>query len=71
MVNPDPFAFRQDTIGLGVIFHPVDVFLLLVGSIRFPFIQLSAGNTLIDPLLLTGLALVDHRRLSLDIYGPA
>jgi hypothetical protein len=35
VVNPDPFALRQDTIGLGVIFHPVDVFLLLVQSIRF------------------------------------
>lgn len=32
------FLVRHHTIGLGVIFHPVDVFLLLVQSIRFPLV---------------------------------
>jgi hypothetical protein len=70
-INPGPFALRHHTIGLCLIFHLIDVFLLFAQSIGLTLIQLAAGNPLINPLLLTGLALVDHRRLSLGIYSPA
>ena len=65
-INPGPFAFRHDPIGLRLIFHLIDMFLLLVQAIRFPLVQLTAGNPLIDPLFLIGLPLVNDWGFSLS-----
>jgi len=70
-INPGLFALRHDTIGLCLVFHLIDVFLLLVQSIGFTLIQLAAGNPLINPLCLIGLTLVNHRRFGLGIGHPA
>ncbi len=40
-INPGPFALRHDTIGLCLIFHLIDVFLLPVQSIGLTLIQFN------------------------------
>jgi len=58
--NPGPLLFRHDAIGLCPILHLVDVFLLLVQPVCFSLVRLPTRNSLIDPLFLIRLALIDH-----------
>ena len=57
--------FGHDAIGLRLVFHLFDMFLLIVQPIRFPLIQLAAGNSLVNPFLLVALTLIDAGRLGL------
>ena len=59
------FFLGHDTIGLRLVFHLVDMHPLLVESIGILFIQLTAGNSLVDPFLLIGLSLINPGRLRL------
>ena len=71
IIDSSPLSLGDRPIGLGSIFHLVNVFLLFVQSIGFTLIQLTAGNPLINPLLLIPLPLIDDRRLRLGKGHPA
>jgi hypothetical protein len=58
--NPGSFPFRHHAIGLCPVFHLVDAFLLIVQPADFSLVQLPALNSLIDPLFLIRLPLIDH-----------
>jgi hypothetical protein len=51
------------SIGLGLVFDGIDMVLLFVQPVRLVLAQLAAGNPLIDPPFLVGLALIDGRRV--------
>ena len=70
MVDSGPLFFGHDPVGFGLVFHFVDMFLLLIQPIRFPLIQLTALDAFIDTLLLIRLPLVNHRCLCLGIGNP-
>lgn len=69
-IDPVPFLIRDHSISLRPVFHLIDMFLLLDQSIRFPLIQLTTGDPLIDPLFLVRLALIDHKCFSLCNRHP-
>lgn len=60
-----PLALGDDTIGLGTIFHVVHALLTVFQTIGFALGQAAGSHTLVDALLLVGLALVDTRRIGL------
>jgi hypothetical protein len=64
--DPGSFPFRHGTIGHCPVFHLVHMFLLPVQPVRFSLVQLPARNPLINPLILIGLPLIDHRRFCLS-----
>jgi len=53
------------TIGLGAVFHVLDMLLATLHAIRFALGKRPRGHALIDALLLIGLALIDARSISL------
>ncbi len=53
------------TVGLGTIFHPVDLLLPPLQSRRFLLRQLPAGNALINPPLLISLPPINPRCVAL------
>jgi hypothetical protein len=67
MSNLDSFFLGHRPVDLRLVFHVIDMTLLLVQAGGFLLIQLPAGNAFIDSLFLIGLPLIDARRLSLGI----
>jgi len=65
MLDPSALFLRHHPIGLSLILHVVDVLLLVVQAIGLAFIQLSAGNALINPSLLIRLPLINSGCLRL------
>jgi hypothetical protein len=65
--DPGAFFVHDHTIGLCLVFYFVDMFLLIIQAIGFTLAKLAAGNTLINPLLLFGLSLVNLRQV---LPGP-
>jgi hypothetical protein len=70
MSNLDSFFLGHRPVDLRLVFHVIDMALLLVQAGGFLLIQLPAGNAFIDSLFLIGLPLIDARRLSLGIGHP-
>jgi hypothetical protein len=58
-------AARHNAIGLGTVFHIIDMLLAAFDAVGFAFSQLTGSDTLIDALLLIGLTLIDTRRVGL------
>jgi hypothetical protein len=56
---------RHDAIRLGAVFHVVDMLLTAIQTVGFALGQAAGSDTLIDALLLVGLALIDTRRVGL------
>jgi hypothetical protein len=65
LMQAGALAARHDAIGLGAIFHVVDMLLAALEAIGFALCQSARGNALINALFLIGLTLIDTRRIGL------
>jgi len=65
MLDPGAFFLRHHPVGLGLVLDVVNVFLLIVQASGLTFIELTAGNALINPSLLIRLSLIDSWGLRL------
>lgn len=71
IIDSSPLSLGNRPIGLGSIFHLIDMFLLFIQSMGFTLIQLTAGSPLINSLFLVRLTLINHGRLRLRKGHPA
>ncbi len=55
----------HDAVGLGAVFHVINMLLAAIQTVGFALGQAAGSDTLIDALLLIGLALIDTRRIGL------
>src|SRR5574343_135639 len=65
LMQAGALAAGHDTVGLGAVFHVIDMLLAAFQAIGFALGQAAGGNALVDALLLVGLALIDARRIGL------
>jgi len=71
MRDSGAFLHRHHAISLGAVLYLIDVFLLVIEPGGFPFVQLTAHNSLIDPSFPVSLPLINPRRLHPGNGHPA
>jgi len=65
--DPSPFPSCDDSVRLGPMLHAIDAVLLPLQTLGLSRIQLSALNSLVNPLFLIHLPLIDPRRVDFSV----